>query len=172
MLPQDDSKVGEIPGSSTTTDSPADRMASRCHRRRIHLAREAGRSFDGSAGYAYSRSRPVTSIPSVLELPERMLREGPPWVPVATYGSVWEAEFAAATLTEAGIPARVVGEHVGLFGAGYQGPALHGARVIVPWHRETDARTLLDDLAAGEVGEDGDEDVDVDGYDDPGEPGE
>ena len=77
-----------------------------------------------------------------------MFTEGPSWVVIATYGAVLEAEFAAATLQEAGIPARVSGAHVGLFGAGYQGPSLHGAHVLVPWHRADDAVALLDDLEA------------------------
>lgn len=71
---------------------------------------------------------------------------GPPWVVVAAYGSVIEADFAAATLEEAGIPARVTGAHLGIFGAGYQGPTHHGAEVMVPWHRAADARDLLDTL--------------------------
>ncbi|HEX8694666.1 MAG TPA: hypothetical protein VF746_19735 [Longimicrobium sp.] len=76
-----------------------------------------------------------------------MFQAGPPWVIVASYGGVLEAEFAAATLQEAGIPARVTGAHLGIFGAGYQGPSLHGAQVMVPWHREGDARLLLETLA-------------------------
>ena len=56
-----------------------------------------------------------------------------PWVVVAEYGAVLEADFAAATLQEAGIPARVTGAHLGMF----------GARVMVPWHREDDARRVL-----------------------------
>jgi len=78
---------------------------------------------------------------------------GPPWVEIATFGTVLEAEFAAATLQEAGIPARVRGEHLGLFGLGYQGPTIFGARVIVPEHRSREARELLDDLQAGEADE-------------------
>jgi len=69
-----------------------------------------------------------------------------PWVVVAEYGAVLEADFACATLQEAGIPARVTGAHLGLFGAGYQGPSMHGARVMVPWHREDDARRVLEGL--------------------------
>jgi hypothetical protein len=69
-----------------------------------------------------------------------------PWVIVADYGSVLEADFACATLQEAGIPARVTGAHLGIFGAGYQGPSMYGARVMVPWHREDDARRVLDGL--------------------------
>ncbi|HET7233614.1 MAG TPA: hypothetical protein VFJ16_26615 [Longimicrobium sp.] len=69
-----------------------------------------------------------------------------PWVIVADYGSVLEADFACATLQEAGIPARVTGAHLGIFGAGYQGPSMYGARVMVPWHREDDAHRVLDGL--------------------------
>ena len=68
-----------------------------------------------------------------------------PWVVVATYNFVWEADFAAETLREAGIPAHVDGgSHVGIFGAGYQGPSQFGVRLRVPWHRERDARDLLE----------------------------
>lgn len=70
-----------------------------------------------------------------------------PWVVVAEYGAVLEADFAAATLEEAGIPARVTGAHLGIFGAGYQGYSMFGVRVMVPWHREDDARHVLEGLA-------------------------
>jgi aspartokinase len=72
----------------------------------------------------------------------------PAWDVVASFGTVLEAEFAAATLQEAGIPARVHGAHLGIWGAGYQGPSMFGARVMVPQHRADDARTLLEDLFA------------------------
>lgn len=65
---------------------------------------------------------------------------------VATFGSVFEAEFAAATLEEAGVPARVTGAHLGIFGAGYQGPSMYGVQLMVPWHREDDARRVLEVL--------------------------
>ncbi|HEX2205304.1 MAG TPA: hypothetical protein VHG91_18490 [Longimicrobium sp.] len=81
-----------------------------------------------------------------------------PWVVVAEYGAVLEAEFAAATLEEAGIPARVSGAHLGIFGAGYQGWSHHGAQVIVPWHRADEAAALLDDLHPEEDEDDGVED--------------
>ncbi|HEX8361623.1 MAG TPA: DUF2007 domain-containing protein [Longimicrobium sp.] len=70
------------------------------------------------------------------------------WDVVASFGTVLEAEFAVATLQEAGIPARVHGAHLGIWGAGYQGPSMFGARVMVPQHRADDARTLLEDLFA------------------------
>jgi len=73
-----------------------------------------------------------------------------PWVVVAEFGAVLEADFAAATLEEAGIPARVTGAHLGVFGAGYQGYSMFGVRVMVPWHREDDARHLLEGLAPDE----------------------
>jgi hypothetical protein len=69
------------------------------------------------------------------------------WVVVAEFGAVLEADFAAATLQEAGIPARVTGAHVGIFGAGYQGYSMYGVKVMVPWHREHDARRVLEGLA-------------------------
>jgi hypothetical protein len=73
-----------------------------------------------------------------------MARAGEGWVVVASYGAVWEAEFAVETLREAGIPAHVEGgQHVGIFGLGYQGPSFRGVRVRVPWHRERDARDVL-----------------------------
>ncbi len=73
-----------------------------------------------------------------------------PWVIVAEFGAVLEADFAAATLEEAGIPARVTGAHLGIFGAGYQGYSMHGVKVMVPWHREDDARRILEGFAPGE----------------------
>jgi hypothetical protein len=75
-----------------------------------------------------------------------MAEPAAPWVVVAEFGAVLEADFAAATLEEAGIPARVTGAHLGVFGAGYQGPSMFGVRVMVPWHREDDARHVLDGL--------------------------
>lgn len=75
-----------------------------------------------------------------------MAQGGEPWVVVATFGAAWEADFAAETLREAGIPAHVDrGPGVGIFGAGYQGLTQFGVRVRVPWHRERDARDLLED---------------------------
>ena len=69
-----------------------------------------------------------------------------PWVVVATFGAVWQADFAAETLREAGIPAHVEGgQNVGIFGPGYQGATQFGVKVRVPWHREQEARELLDD---------------------------
>lgn len=69
-----------------------------------------------------------------------------PWVVVATFGAVWEADFAAETLREAGIPAHVEGgQNVAIFGLGYQGHTQFGVKVRVPWHREREAHDLLDD---------------------------
>lgn len=89
------------------------------------------------------------------------LHEGPPWVVVAEYGTIIEADFAAATLQEAGVPARVTGAHLGIFGAGYQGPSMFGAKVMVPYHREADARHILEGLDP-EGGEDGADDPEAD----------
>lgn len=75
-------------------------------------------------------------------------RDGPAdeagWVPVATYGMVYEAEFARATLESAEIPAHVHGsEHVGLFGPGWMGPSHRGITVLVPRECLEEARELL-----------------------------
>lgn len=76
------------------------------------------------------------------------------WVVVASFGAVWQADFAAETLREAGIPAHVEGgQNVGIFGMGYQGPTQFGVRVRVPWHREREARDLLDDETDAEDGD-------------------
>ncbi len=84
------------------------------------------------------------------------------WVVLATYGAGWEADFAAETLREAGIPAQVeAGQNAGLFGLGYQGLTQFGVKLRVPWHREDEARDVL--------GLDDDEEGDpVDGDDDAG----
>ena len=79
-----------------------------------------------------------------------MAEANAPWVVVAEFGAVLEADFAAATLQEAGIPARVTGAHLGIFGAGYQGYSMFGVKVVVPWHREDDALRVLEGLALGE----------------------
>lgn len=85
-----------------------------------------------------------------------MAQSGESWVVVATYGAVWEADFAAETLREAGIPALVDnGPIVAIFGPGYQGGSQFGVKVRVPWHRENDARDLLE------------EDEDADGASEP-----
>ena len=69
-----------------------------------------------------------------------------PWVVVGTYSAVWEAEFAAETLREAGIPAHVDrGPGTAIFGPGFQGHSQFGVRLRVPWHRERDARDLLEE---------------------------
>jgi hypothetical protein len=78
-----------------------------------------------------------------------MAEPAAPWVVVAEFGAVLEADFAAATLQEAGIPARVTGAHLGIFGAGYQGYSMFGVRVMVPWHREDDARHVLEGFSPG-----------------------
>ncbi len=75
-------------------------------------------------------------------MPER----SEPWVVVATFGAAWEAEFAAETLREAGIPAHVDrGPGTAIFGPGFQGISQFGVKLRVPWHRESDARGLLED---------------------------
>jgi len=75
--------------------------------------------------------------------PEESAGEGG-WVPVATYGMVYEAEFARATLESAGIPALVQGtEHVAIFGPGWMGPSNRGITVMVPRECLEEAREVL-----------------------------
>lgn len=70
--------------------------------------------------------------------------DGAGWVPVATYGMVYEADFARATLESAGIPAHVHGtEHVAIFGPGWMGPSTRGVTVLVPRECVEEARELL-----------------------------
>jgi len=67
------------------------------------------------------------------------------WVPVATYGMVYEAEFARATLESAGIPAHVHGtEHVAIFGPGWMGASARGITVMVPQEFLDEAREALE----------------------------
>ena len=66
------------------------------------------------------------------------------WAPVATYGMVYEADFARATLESAGIPATVHGtEHVAIFGPGWMGPSHRGITVMVPRMWLEEAREVL-----------------------------
>lgn len=88
-----------------------------------------------------------------------MQQQNESWVVVASFGAVWQADFAAETLREAGIPAHVErAQDVGLFGLGYQGPTQFGVKVRVPWHRENEARELLEeddyDVESGDDGDD------------------
>jgi hypothetical protein len=70
--------------------------------------------------------------------------EGGRWVPVASYGMVYQADFARATLESAGIPAQVLGgDHVAIFGPGWAGPALRELTLLVPSECYEEARELL-----------------------------
>lgn len=76
--------------------------------------------------------------------PDDPEEEGTAWVPVATFGMVYEAEFARATLESAGIPAHVHGtEHVAIFGPGWMGPSTRGVTVMVPRECLEEAREVL-----------------------------
>src|SRR5215210_1980747 len=91
-------------------------------------------TFDGWPGCSIASIRTPEPVPPGGP---RMTERNDPWVVVATFGAVWEADFAAETLREAGIPAQVDGgQNVAIFGIGYQGPTQFGVRVRVPWHRE------------------------------------
>lgn len=66
------------------------------------------------------------------------------WVPVASYGMVYQADFARATLESAGIPAQLLGgDHVAIFGPGWAGPAPRALTLLVPAECYEEARELL-----------------------------
>lgn len=68
------------------------------------------------------------------------------WIEIASFGAVYEADLAVAILEGAGIPAAVgSGDHVGIFGAGFQGRTIRGVSVLVPSNRAEEARELLEE---------------------------
>jgi hypothetical protein len=69
------------------------------------------------------------------------------WVVAATFVRVYEAEIAKAILESAGIPAQVLGEHVGVFGPGWAGMAIRGVRLMVPSTLLEDAHEVLSEDA-------------------------
>lgn len=84
------------------------------------------------------------------------------WVVAATFAHVYEAELAKAILESAGIPAQVLGEHIGVFGPGWSGMAIRGVRLVVPSTMLEEANEVLSEDAYFEDDdedlEDGDED--------------
>ncbi|MBW7933375.1 MAG: DUF2007 domain-containing protein [Gemmatimonadaceae bacterium] len=69
--------------------------------------------------------------------------ETPKFVLLATFATAWEADVARAQLEEEEIPVLVKGLHLGLFGAGFQGPAMGGIELYVASPELDRARTLL-----------------------------
>lgn len=69
------------------------------------------------------------------------------WVVVATFAQVYEAEIAKAILESSGIPAQVLGEHIGVFGPGWAGMAIRGVRLVVPSPLFDDASDVLSEDA-------------------------
>jgi hypothetical protein len=69
------------------------------------------------------------------------------WVVVQTFARVYEAEIAKAILECSGIPAQVMGEHVGVFGPGWAGMAIRGVRLVVPTSLLEDANEVLSEDA-------------------------
>jgi hypothetical protein len=82
------------------------------------------------------------------------------WVVVATFSHVYEAEIAKAILESSGIPAQVLGEHIGVFGPGWSGMAIRGVRLVVPSTMIEDANEVLSEDAYFEDAEDDEEDED------------
>lgn len=69
------------------------------------------------------------------------------WAVVATFAQVYEAEISKAILESAGIPAQVLGEHIGVFGPGWSGMAIRGVRLVVPGSLLQDAQEVLSEDA-------------------------
>ena len=65
------------------------------------------------------------------------------WATLVTLASGLEADLARQTLEADGIPALVRGDHVGIFGAGFQGPVGSGVELLVPSPELDRARLLL-----------------------------
>jgi hypothetical protein len=86
------------------------------------------------------------------------------WAVVATFAQVYEAEIAKAILESAGIPAQVLGEHVGVFGPGWSGMAIRGVQLVVPDALLEEASEVLseDEDAYFEDDDDFEEDEDFD----------
>ena len=66
------------------------------------------------------------------------------WVHLASYDFGYEADFAEATLKEAGIPVLVKGREAGIWGPGFAGPPSQGLSVWVPEDHLVDASAILD----------------------------
>lgn len=71
----------------------------------------------------------------------------PSWRMAASYEFGHEADFAEATLAEAGIPVIVKGREAGIWGPGFTGAPSQGLSVWVPGERLAEARELLGDSA-------------------------
>lgn len=57
----------------------------------------------------------------------------------------YQADFAEATLREAGIPVLVKGREAGIWGPGFAGPTSQGLSLWVPDAHFAEARALLED---------------------------
>jgi len=66
------------------------------------------------------------------------------WIPLAEYGTSYEAELAAGILRNAGIPVLLRGPEVGIFGPGFAGATSRGVTLLVPADALDLARDLLD----------------------------
>jgi len=72
-----------------------------------------------------------------------MADDAPTWATLTTFGTGIEADLARQTLDAEGIPALVRGDHVGIFGAGFQGTLASGVELLVPAPALDRARRLL-----------------------------
>ena len=66
------------------------------------------------------------------------------WILLTEFGSIIEAEFAAARLRDAGLHVMTNSPAAGMFGAGFSGALLQGVRLLVPAGELDAARAALD----------------------------
>lgn len=65
------------------------------------------------------------------------------WATLTTCATHLDADLARQTLDAEGIPVLARGDHVGIFGAGFQGPVGSGVELLVPEPELARARELL-----------------------------
>lgn len=66
------------------------------------------------------------------------------WIPIAEFGTTYEAEIAEGILRDAGIPVLVRGPEIGIFGPGFAGPTSRGVTLLVPAEMLDQARELIE----------------------------
>ena len=82
-------------------------------------------------------------LPHATQKPRRPVNTESVWSLLANYEFGYEADFAEATLAEAGIPALVKGREAGIWGPGFAGAPSQGLSIWVPMPHLIKARELL-----------------------------
>lgn len=67
------------------------------------------------------------------------------WTLLREFAAQFEADLAVGVLERNGVPVRVDGAPVGIFGPGFSGATSSGVRVLVPDDRVDEAKELLQD---------------------------